>query len=55
MKTKILADIAPSVHPAKDILPLQGLIKLTFGLSPTAFRMLAVIVCRGKAGQKRLR
>jgi len=36
MKAKILADIAPSVHPTKDILQLQGLIKWVFELSFTA-------------------
>jgi hypothetical protein len=58
MKKKILADITPYVHPTKDILQLQGLIKLVTEISFKASegpRQLLVEGTRMLTAKRRLR
>jgi hypothetical protein len=53
MKEKILAGIAPSVHPTKVILRVQGLIKSVTGFSFTEFEGGLPYACRGNADADR--
>jgi hypothetical protein len=58
MKKKILADITSYVHPTKDILQLQGLIKLVAELSFKASggsRQLLAEGARMQTAKRRLR